>query len=186
MGYLLLFWSFGLLLTVGCGKNSNERKTEKIGKEMALVQTQIDTNAQVKFPVYDYEGLKPLLYKNDGKTYVINFWATWCKPCIEELPYFEKVYSEQKDNNVEFFLVSLDMPSMWKSRLEPFVEKKGLKSKVVILDDPKQNEWIAKIDENWGGGIPATLIYNKDKRTFYERGFTYEELNNELNKFINQ
>jgi hypothetical protein len=74
---------------------------------------------------------------------------------------------------------------MWKSRLEPFVEEKGMKSKVVILDDPKQNEWIPKVSEDWGGGIPATLIYNKDKRTFYEKGFTYEELNEELEKFLN-
>ena len=87
--------------------------------------------------------------------------------------------------NVKVVLVSLDMPSMWKSRLEPFVEKKGLQSEVVILDDPKQNTWIPKVSEEWGGGIPATLIYNKGKRSFYERGFTYEELTNELNQFIN-
>jgi len=111
--------------------------------------------------------------------------ATWCKPCIEELPFFEKTYTEQKDNNVELVLVSLDMPSMWKSRLEPFVKNKDLKGKVVILDDPKMNEWIPKVDENWEGGIPATLIYNKTKRVFYPRGFTYEELNTELKKFIN-
>ena len=55
---------------------------------------------------------------------------------------------------------------------------------MVILDDPKQNEWIPKVDEEWGGGIPATLIYNKEKRQFFEKGFTYEELNEALSKFI--
>jgi thiol-disulfide isomerase/thioredoxin len=134
--------------------------------------------------VYDFERLEPLLHKDDGTTYVINFWATWCTPCLEELPYFEQVGAEQKDNNVKVILVSLDLPHMWKSRLEPYVEKKGIQSEVVILDDPKQNEWIPKVAEDWGGGIPATLIYNKDKRTFYERGFTYEELNQELGKFM--
>ena len=69
--------------------------------------------------------------------------------------------------------------------MEPFVENKNIQAEVVILDDPKQNDWIPKVSEEWGGGIPATLIYNKDKRTFYERGFTYEELNNELYEFIN-
>ena len=107
------------------------------------------------------------------------------KPQIEELPYFEKVNSEFGQAGVKVILVSLDMPSMWKSRLEPFVEKKGLSSEVVILDDPKQNTWIPKVSDAWGGGIPATLIYNKDKRSFYERGFTYEELTKELNQFIN-
>ena len=150
---------------------------------MAAQVESLDTN-EVSFPVYDFEGLKPLLNKNDDKTYIINFWATWCKPCIEEMPYFERTYAEQKGNNVELILISLDMPSMWKSRLEPFVEKKGLKGTVVILDDPKMNEWIPQVDENWGGGIPATLIYNKEKRAFFEQGFTYEELNEELNKFL--
>ncbi|SDR04281.1 TlpA family protein disulfide reductase [Flagellimonas zhangzhouensis] len=139
--------------------------------------------ADVKFPVYDFNAFEPLLHKDDGITYIVNFWATWCQPCIEEMPHFERVNAEQKENNVKVILVSLDMPNMWKSRLEPYVEKKDIQSEVVILDDPKQNVWIPKVSEEWGGAIPATLIYNKDKRSFYERGFTYEELNEELSKF---
>ncbi|MEO9510790.1 MAG: TlpA disulfide reductase family protein [Flavobacteriaceae bacterium] len=178
----ILIVSISFFLIVGCG--SKEKKATAENKD---VEMEVATNTQtsdVIFPVYDFEGFKPLLNKEDDKTYIINFWATWCKPCIEELPYFEQVNAEQSDNGVEVILVSLDMPSMWKSRLEPFVEKKGLKSTVVILDDPKQNDWIPKVAEEWGGGIPATLIYNKDSRSFYEQGFTYEELNTALNKFI--
>lgn len=184
MKHLLFSFVFAVALLTGCGEKPKEKEEEGTS-EQAYAKVEKEANDKVKFPIYDYEGLEPLLYKDDGKTYIINFWATWCKPCIEELPYFEQVNVEQKNNNVEVVLVSLDMPSMWKSRLEPFVEKKELKSKVVILDDPKQNDWIPKVAEEWGGGIPATLIYNKDKRSFYEQGFTYEELNEELNKFIN-
>ena len=132
--------------------------------------------------VFDYEGLKPLLHRKDDKIHVINFWATWCGPCIKELPYFEQVGQEQAET-VEVVLVSLDMPAMWKKQLLPFIKKKNLQSKVVVLDDPKQNTWIPRIDENWSGAIPATLIYNKDKRSFYERPFTYEELVAEINTF---
>ncbi|TXN36735.1 TlpA family protein disulfide reductase [Flagellimonas hymeniacidonis] len=184
MKHLLLLSMTVLFLMSSC-KGEQKSKTDNKDVTPEYAEAQSETADQVKFPIYDYEGLKPLLYKDDGKTYVINFWATWCKPCIVELPYFEQVYAEQKDNNVEVVLVSLDMPSMWKSKLEPFVEKKGLKSKVVILDDPKQNDWIPKIAEDWGGGIPATLIYSKNKRSFYPQGFTYEELNKEISKFIN-
>nr|WP_299074579.1 TlpA family protein disulfide reductase [uncultured Allomuricauda sp.] len=182
MPRFILIVSLSVFLMVGCG--SKEKKTVEENTAVLAEAATSSENPEVSFPVYNFEGFEPLLHKDDDKTYIVNFWATWCKPCIEELPYFEQVGAEQKDNNVEVILVSLDMPSMWKSRLEPFVEKKGLKSKVVILDDPKQNDWIPKVAEEWGGGIPATLIYNKDSRGFYEQGFTYEELNTELNKFL--
>ncbi|WP_036383110.1 TlpA disulfide reductase family protein [Muricauda sp. MAR_2010_75] len=184
MKNLLLLGMATLFLVIGCGNTNKKKSEEGTVKEVEVVQNQSSEGEKVKFPIYDFEGLEPLLHKEDDKTYVVNFWATWCKPCIAELPYFEKINAEQSDK-VEVILVSLDMPSMWKSRLEPFVENRKLQSEVVILDDPKQNDWIPKVAEEWGGGIPATLIYNKDKRSFYERGFTYEELNTELNKFLN-
>ncbi|MBA4746608.1 MAG: TlpA family protein disulfide reductase [Muricauda sp.] len=180
-------FALGLMVFIFFGCAEKKKKDTEVAEKVDTVtvaQEDIAT-AGVKFPVYDFEGLEPLLHKKDDKTYIINFWATWCKPCIKEMPYFERVHAEQKNNNVKVILVNLDMPNMWKSRLEPYVENKGIQSEVVILDDPKQNDWIPKVSEEWGGGIPATLIYNKDKRTFYERGFTYEELNEELNTFIN-
>lgn len=184
MKKLLLLGSM-LVVFAGCLEKKGQKKDDVKNTENELIEPKADKKAEVKFPVYDFDAFEPILHKDDGKTYVINFWATWCQPCIEEMPHFERVNSERSDNNVEVILVNLDMPNMWKTRLEPYVEKKGIQSQVVILDDPKQNDWIPKVSKEWGGGIPATLIYNTDKRTFYERGFTYEELNEELNKFIN-
>ncbi|MFD2099551.1 redoxin domain-containing protein [Flagellimonas iocasae] len=183
MKNLLILGMTMLLLLSSCG-NKNKKETDEGAVEESQVAENQPTEEAVKFPVYNFESFEPLLHKDDDKIYVVNFWATWCKPCIAELPYFEKVTAERKDD-VEVILVSLDMPNMWKSRLEPFVENRKLQSEVVILDDPKQNDWIPKVAEEWGGGIPATLIYTKDKRSFYEHGFTYEELNTELNKFLN-
>ena len=171
-----------LFLLIGCSGNKKETDVTNESKEMKTLA--LDESTTLPFPIYDYEGLAPLLNKEDDKTYIVNFWATWCKPCLEEMPYFQKTFEEQKANGVELILVSLDMPSMWEKRLVPYVKEKDLKGEVVILDDPKMNEWIPKIAENWGGGIPATLIYNKNNRVFYERGFTYKELNTELKKFI--
>lgn len=177
---------FGLVVAIflSCAEKKRENKEVAETADKEVIAKEDNSTSEVKFPIYDFEGLEPFLNKEDDKTYIINFWATWCKPCIQEMPYFERVYAEQKDNDVEVIFVSLDMPNMWKTQLEPYVEKKDIQAKVVILDDPKQNDWIPKVSETWGGAIPATLIYNKDKRTFYERGFTYEELNEELNKFI--
>ena len=136
-------------------------------------------------PSYNYNELVPLLSKNDGKTYVINFWATWCAPCIKELPAFEKLRANYNEKNVEVILVSLDFPNQVESKLIPFVKKNKLKSQVVLLNDPDQDTWIPKISKKWSGAIPATLIYNSKKRTFYERSFHFDELENELQKFLN-
>lgn len=147
--------------------------------------TNTGSNFNDELLIVDFNGLKPYLNKNDNKTYVINFWATWCAPCVKELPYFEELRNTYKEKNVEVILVSLDFPRKYETTLKPFIKDKNLKSKVIAFDDVDQNTWIPAIDESWSGAIPATIIYNKNNRKFYEQSFTYEELEQELKQFIN-
>lgn len=121
-----------------------------------------------------------------GKFVLIDFWATWCGPCVKELPAFEKINKEYASKNVEVILVSLDFPKQVAKKLIPFIAKKNLQSKVVLLDDVNEDVWIKAIDPNWSGAIPATIIYNKNKRTFYEQSFEYETLEAELKTFLKQ
>lgn len=115
---------------------------------------------------------------------MINFWATWCKPCVAELPYFELINSRYPDKEVEVILVSLDLPNQVETKLIPFVKKQRIQSKIVLLDDPDANTWIPKVNENWSGSIPATIIYKGNTSNFYERSFTYDELERELKKML--
>ena len=132
--------------------------------------------------VYNYSELEPLLNEtNPEKTYIINFWATWCGPCIKELPYFQELHDTNKD--VEVILVSLDFPEKFETQLIPFIKKKNVTPQVILLDDPNENKWIPAIDSTWSGALPATLIYNKEKRAFYEQSFTKESLLKEVEKF---
>ncbi|MCK6641381.1 MAG: TlpA family protein disulfide reductase [Bacteroidia bacterium] len=117
--------------------------------------------------------------KNGGDTiYVVNFWATWCGPCVAELPYFEKLDSVYKDKKVKVILVSTDFRKDIDTRLKPFVEKRKLHSEVDFLDEIYDNEWIPKVDSAWQGNIPATKIYNAKtgKTVFLPRQTTYAEL----------
>jgi len=141
------------------------------------------TNDTVSVRAYEYEGLKHFLNQKNDTTYVVNFWATWCVPCIEELPNFEKINANYKENKIKVLLVSLDMPKMIESKLLPFITKRQLKSEVILMRDPDQNTWLPKVDSTWSGALPATLIYNKDMRKFYEKSFTYDELEKEVSNF---
>lgn len=139
--------------------------------------------SQIK--VYDFKEFEPLLHQNTDTTYVINFWATWCPPCVKELPAFEKINSEFKNRNFKMILVSLDFGKDMLKKVDDFRKKRGLSAEIIILDDPDSNAWIPKIDKQWAGSIPVTVIYHKGKWQFYDHSFNYEELKAEVEKFIN-
>jgi thiol-disulfide isomerase/thioredoxin len=117
--------------------------------------------------------------KNGGDTvYLVNFWATWCAPCIAELPHFEKLQVEYKDQPLKVLLVSLDMKSKLEKVVIPFVKRNKLQNEVFLLNEANEQEYIDRISKEWSGALPATLIYNRKNniRRFYEREFTYPEL----------
>ncbi len=138
--------------------------------------------------VIDVADLEKIIHEPSGKVRVINFWATWCKPCIEELPLFESVNSDPAYDNVEVILISLDFVEALDSKVKKFVSEKEINSTVKLLDNVDYNSWINKVDPSWSGAIPATLIVHgrTGTRRFFEKQFEKGELTKELNEFINQ
>lgn len=139
-----------------------------------VMHTSLSVLAQV--PVVNFKNFQPVLEKNNDTTYVINFWATWCAPCVKELPDFERINQKYKDKKFKMLLVSLDFRKSLDKRLIPFVASNKLKAEVILLHESDANSWINQVDRNWSGAIPATLIYNKDFRVFHEGGYTFNEL----------
>lgn len=114
--------------------------------------------------------------KDSGDTLLIyNFWATWCKPCVEELPSFEKAHSEFSNQKVKVVLVNLDFNSKVSSVVDPFIKKKNIQSSVYHITDTDPNEWINKIDPIWSGAIPATVIYLSGEKVFFLEGQISEQ-----------
>ena len=144
---------------------------------------EVITDDGVSVEVYDFENFKPFTQQQDDVIYVINFWATWCKPCVEELPAFIKLHEKYQNKNVKVLLVSFDFPAKIKEQLIPFIKIKKLEPEVILLDDPDQNNWIPQISEKWSGAIPATLIYKNNISEFYEQSFTFETLERAVLKF---
>jgi thiol-disulfide isomerase/thioredoxin len=127
--------------------------------------------------------LEKILKYSDNKLYVLNFWATWCAPCVSEIPAFEKTAGQYDPSKVRFTLVSLDFPSQVEKQLIPFLKKNKITLDVAVMTDMDYNAWIDKVDPKWQGDIPATLFFNNSKKSRY---FHSGELNEtELKKFIN-
>jgi thiol-disulfide isomerase/thioredoxin len=135
-------------------------------------------------PVWKLPDLQNVSAENDSTTFVINFWATWCAPCVKELPYFEELNKTAAGNNIRVILVSLDFADKLETRVKPFVRTRQLQSSVVLLDEPKYNKWIPLISDKWTGSIPATLCINKSKGIyeFVEGEWQAGELQNWLKK----
>ncbi len=135
-------------------------------------------------PVLDFNKLEPRLHKTNDTTYIVNFWATWCIPCRRELPDFEKINEAYRNKKIKLLLVSLDLPDNLENSLIPFIQKNNIKAEVVLLDDPNSNYWINKVDSDWEGNIPATLIYNKNYREFFAQSLSYNKIDSILNSKI--
>lgn len=126
--------------------------------------------------VVDFNQLQPRLTVENDTTYVVNFWATWCLPCVKEMPAFQQLHYDYANEKVKVLLVSLDFVKQIDSRLIPFIEKHNLTPEVIVLNDPDANSWIDKVSPEWSGALPATLIFNKNFRKFYDQGFDFESL----------
>ena len=128
----------------------------------------------------DSDALKALTYTMNDTTYVVNFWATWCSPCVKEIGYFEELHRQRESEKVKVILVSLDFPNQIDRRVIPFLKEKEITADVLLMTDLDYNSWIDRIDPSWSGAIPATLIDNKETRVFLEQELTREELFNHV------
>lgn len=129
----------------------------------------------------DFE--RDILLKNDT-TYIINFFATWCKPCMKELPYFDEFSKSLKAEKIKVVLVSLDIKSQINKFAKPIILSKHLQPNVVFLTDRKYKIWMGKVNPNWHGEIPSTLLLHGQKSEFVPKPFeTISDLNSKINSF---
>lgn len=150
-----------------------------------FAQQKANSGHEVK--IVRFEELEKVLNKNDDKLYVVNFWATWCRPCVLELPEFMDVNKANRSNqHFKMILISLDMAKDAKTLVRPFLIKNKIDADVYLLDDNKRmNEWIPAIDKSWSGAIPATVFYKNGKKLeFIESQLNKKELEQIINKYL--
>lgn len=131
------------------------------------------------------EELAEYIRKSDHPL-VVNFWATWCAPCIEEIPYFQAEVKKYAAQKVELVLVSLDFAEAYPAQVTSFVKKKKYEASFFWLNETNADHFCPQIDEKWSGSIPSTLFINNKTghRKFFERQLTEAQLKAELKELV--
>ena len=119
----------------------------------------------------------------DSKTpLIINFWATWCKPCIEEIPYFQEEVSKHKKDSLQLILVSVDYKEEFPAGIAATAKKRKFRVPIFWLDETNADYFCPKIDPKWSGAVPATLFINNKTgyRNFFEEQLSKDKLKKEI------
>ena len=136
--------------------------------------------------VMKFDDLEKIMNEKHAKVKILNFWATFCRPCVVEMPFFEEA-AIKFEKDIDLIFVSLDFAENVENKVKPFLTKKNIHSRVILLDDIDYNSWIDKVSPSWSGAIPATLIIDKTgEKFFFEQIFEKEELESLINKFVNK
>ena len=157
MKHIVLFFGLLLIVTIGIAQEVNKVKITELEKVIS-------------------ESKSPL---------IVNFWATFCIPCIEEIPHFQKQVKAHEKDSVKLLLVSLDLEDDYAS-VGPFAKKRKFTAPIVWLDETNADYFIPKIDSTWSGAIPASLFINNQKgyRKFVEEGLSEDELREEIESMV--
>jgi len=125
--------------------------------------------------------------KKSESPLIISFWATYCIPCIKEIPYFQEMVKKYETNEVKLLLVSLDFEESYPDKIQKFSNKMKFTSPIVWLDEVNADYFCPKIDSKWSGVMPATLFINNKSgyRSFFEESIPQEKFEVEINKLLN-
>ena len=144
-----------------------------------------EVNSQ-SIPSWKITDLEEYIAKSDTPV-IINFWATYCGPCIKEIPYFQDVVKQYEQKGVKLLLVSLDFKESFPDKISSFADKRKFTSPIVWLDETDADYFCPKVDSAWSGVMPATLFINNKKahRSFFEEEMSKDQFETEIKKILN-
>jgi len=137
-----------------------------------------------EIPRWKLADLENIIHSSD-QPLILNFWATFCKPCLEELPYFQELSAQYKDSGLKLVLVSLDLPEDY-NKIKSFAEKHHINATIVYLDETNADLFCPVVDKDWSGSIPASLFisHKNNYRKFFEAKISKAKLDTEVRSMM--
>ena len=133
------------------------------------------------------EGLQRLIQESDHPL-VIGFWATWCEPCLHEIPWLQEAVAKDSTGKTELILLSFDLPTSFPNKITNFIKNKGYKASFYWLEQPVPPSFFPQINTRWEGNIPSSLWINNQTRykRFYGRQITELQALREVGELISR
>lgn len=156
---------FGLSIT-GCAK-SNSQKASSIPSTVSLLS---------------FDQMTTYLDQHKGKPLLINFWATWCDPCVEELPDLIKLYKNHHKDNLQMVGFSVDFPEDINTKVKPFVKSHKIPYPIYVANPDDQDALINHFSKDWSGAVPATFLYDSNGKLLKMK--TGKMTSSEMEEFI--
>ena len=158
---------------------------KKIGLSLLFASLSFFAKSQ-RIPSWKIEDVVDHYSKSTDSVYVVNFWATFCKPCVAEIPYLQSISSKYLNQKVNLLLVSLDLPVFYPGKIGAFARMNNFTAPIVWLNESDADHFCPMIDKKWTGSIPATVFVNgaTGYKRFIESSMTEEQFEMELKKAI--
>ncbi|RYY88515.1 MAG: TlpA family protein disulfide reductase [Chitinophagaceae bacterium] len=151
---------------------------------VVLLAIGLTAGAQSAIPKWKIGDLERYMDTSSAPT-IINFWATFCKPCIAEIPHFQALSAKYRAKGVRLLLVSLDLPEDY-NKIKTFAQKRKITAPIAFLDESNADLFCPKVDSSWSGALPATLFLHKAAgyRYFIEESLSRPRLEGEILKML--
>jgi thiol-disulfide isomerase/thioredoxin len=146
----------------------------------------LEFNAQT-IPKWKIAELEEYINKSETPV-IISFWATYCIPCVKEIPYFEELVKKYEEKGVKLLLVSLDFKEAYPGKIKKFSAKMKFTSSIVWLNETNADYFCPKVDSKWSGVMPASLFINNKTghHIFFEEAIPKAKFEEEIIKMIGQ
>lgn len=165
-----------LALLMGCGASEGDRREE----------TSDDSTSPPTLVKVRHADAMKVVQDNDARVTVVNFWATWCVPCVEEFPAFVKLERTLEDRGVEVMFISTDFPNQ-KDKVVSFLAEHGVTG-TSYLKTGTSTAFVNNFSEEWSGAVPATFVYDQEGTllAFWEGKVSYEELKKRVTRQLKE
>jgi len=120
--------------------------------------------------IYSLEQFQERVLQDNDTVYVVNFWATWCGPCVKELPHFKALSKEMEGKPIKFIMMSLDAQNNL-GEVNAFLAKKKISIETHLFAAGDPNIWINQLEPSWQGSIPATFLYQKGRKLSFKESY---------------